>query len=292
MKDSVAHDRMMSDGESVLRDNEKLLRRCGSINAGRRLVPEMITDPDGFRKSLTPMGESGRGRVFKLTRLKPNVYYIPGFLPEVECLELTREILTQMIDNPPHSNNFGEQCCDEPMWNEYLNPNSISNRLKKLRWSCVGYHYDWGARSYDPSKFSTFPASFRKIYKSVLDTINGVDPEASLDGEAQSAIINFYHSHRASDRLGGHRDDVESNDRTPLVSISLGTPAFFLIENEVIVLRCGDALVMAEDARQSMHGVPSIITEGRKRHTPTGDRDQFAEFLSKTRISISIRQVH
>jgi alkylated DNA repair dioxygenase AlkB len=122
-----------------------------------------------------------------------------------------------------------------------------------------------------------------------------VSEENKLSGDAQSAIINLYHSHRVSDRLGGHRDDVEVTDRTPLVSLSIGRPGFFLIENEAIVLHSGDVLVMADEARQSLHGVPGIVGGDRKKDS-TGDqqteREAITRFLSDTRISLSIRQVY
>lgn len=36
--------------------------------------------------------------------------------------------------------------------------------------------------------------------------------------------MNFFHSHRSSDRLGGHKDDVEARDHSPLVRVD----SFFL----------------------------------------------------------------
>jgi alkylated DNA repair dioxygenase AlkB len=112
--------------------------------------------------------------------------------------------------------------------------------------------------------------------------------EEALSGKAESAIINFYHSHRMSDRLGGHRDDVEANDSTPLVSISLGLGGIFLIEDEAIHLQSGDVLVMTNEARQSLHGVPVVFSGDSKRESS----DAIKNFLEKTRISISIRQVY
>jgi DNA alkylation damage repair protein AlkB len=286
----------VDDSEAVLRENEKLLRRCGSVTAGKVAVADLVVDAASSADFLTPLGVCERGTIYKFTRLKHSVYFIPGFLREEECEELTREILNEMIDNPPHSNNFGEARQGGKMWKEYRDPNIGNPSLKKLRWSCVGYHYNWGDRTYSPSQQSAFPTSLREIYDSVLETVNKVrEPAAKLNGKAESAIINFYHTHRVSDRLGGHRDDVEVTDRTPLVSVSLGVPGFFLIENEAIVLRSGDVLVMAEEARQSLHGIPSIVSADRHDSLDLQkdtEREVVSHFLRRTRISISIRQVY
>jgi DNA alkylation damage repair protein AlkB len=287
---------MVDEGEAKLRENEKLLRRCSSISRAQKLVPPLIVDPSKSSSQLELLGSPEGKPVYRLRSLKPNVYLIPSFFPETKLLDLTHEILNRLIDNPPHANNFNDDSNPHSMWKELLHGKSETPRLKKLRWSCVGYHYNWGERTYDPDLKSDFPASFRELYVSVLDLVNYVvSEENKLSGDAQSAIINLYHSHRVSDRLGGHRDDVEVTDRTPLVSLSIGRPGFFLIENEAIVLHSGDVLVMADEARQSLHGVPGIVGGDRKKDS-TGDqqteREAITRFLSDTRISLSIRQVY
>ena len=40
------------------------------------------------------------------------------------------------------------------------------------------------------------------------------------------ALVNYYHE---GDTLGGHRDDVESDQSAPIVAISLGCDAIFLL---------------------------------------------------------------
>ena len=287
---------MVDDSEAVLRENEKLLRRCSSISRAQKLVPSLIVDPRKSPSQLELLGSPEGKSVYRLRSLKPNVYLIPSFLPENKSFDLTHEILNRLIDNPPHANNFNDDSNPHGMWKEFMRGTSETLRLKKLRWSCVGFHYNWGERTYDRNLKSDFPNSFRELYVSVLDLVNSVvNAENKLSGEAQSAIINFYHSHRVSDRLGGHRDDVEVTDRTPLVSLSIGRPGFFLIENEAIVLHSGDVLVMADEARQSLHGVPCIVGGDRKKES-TGhqqsEREAVTRFLSDTRISLSIRQVY
>ena len=68
----------------------------------------------------------------------------------------------------------------------------------------------------------------------------------------------------------------------------MGVSGIFLIESEAMVPRSGDVLVMANEARQSLHGVPCILSL-RKRGR---DKNEVETMLENTRISISIRQVY
>lgn len=276
--------------EGILRENEKILRRCVSLERAKALVPTLITDLNSDRIEILKQTQSYT--ICKLRNVANSVYLIRSYLSEEEITQLSSEILTDLIDSPPHANNLNEknQRAESGMWEEYLNSDIARKRLKKLRWSCVGYHYNWGARTYDKSNKSYFPSSFSDIYNRTLRIIRDVSTTSDLlEGNPQSAIINFYHAHRVSDRLGGHRDDVESTDQTPLVSISLGLPGLFLIDSEAILLNSGDAVVMIGEARQSLHAVPCILGNARREHQQA---TQFSRFLCNTRISISIRQVY
>lgn len=292
---------MAVDTEQQLRFNEQKLRRCDSVDKAKLLVPSLILEPSSSSLAeLATHGKSSR-EVYRFVHLEDFVYYIPSFLSKDEVLRLSDEILNKMIDSPPHSNSLGN-VQTKRMWRDHGDP-SREGSLNKLRWSCVGYHYNWTDRSYDPGKKSDFPDSLKSLFENALstinDTVNSTEKVSLLKGEPQSAIINFYHSHRISDRLGGHRDDVEATDSTPLVCLSLGLPAILLIEDQAIVVRSGDAIVMADKARQSLHGVPCILhdTIDRRGSTPIDDENLFdrkkvEDFLNRTRISISIRQVY
>jgi DNA alkylation damage repair protein AlkB len=255
-----------TEPEQILRKNEQKLRRCTSIEKVVKSVPDVITDPlqavdDG---RLERMSDD----VYKFLKLQNSVYLIKNF--KFNKFELIDEILNEMIDSPPNSNSL-------PFSSPKSSPlRDDSLRFNRLRWSCVGYHYDWGERSYNTKNFSNFPNSLKLIYFEILKLINYPTPP-----DPQSAIINFYHSHRPSDRLGGHRDDVELDDESPLVSLSMGLPGVFLCESESMVLEDSDVVVMSGKARQSLHGVPTII------HGSGGG----GRLLDRVRVSISIRSV-
>jgi DNA alkylation damage repair protein AlkB len=289
------------DPTTVLRQNEKLLRGCASVKDSIALIPSLIHDPASSPPELiSHVGKTKHGRdIYILNGLAESCYYIPGYLDHCNVLELVNEILTRMIDSPPNSNSLDQSRVHKHLWTEYSkNPDDLSASLNRLRWSCVGFHYNWGERSYNKSAWSQFPKSFVKLYSSVLDDINETVNGEKLSGFPQSAIINFYHGHRISDRLGGHRDDVEETDSTPLLSLSMGRSGIFLIENQAICLRSGDVLVMAQKARQSLHGVPVVFPVKRNKseldalYTDRSWRENVGDFLEKTRISISIRQVY
>jgi alkylated DNA repair dioxygenase AlkB len=217
------------EGSKVLRENEKILRRCPSITHAKKLLPTIISDASVCSpEQLHPVGKTSGGHtVYRLAQLKDSVYFLPAFLSRNDCNQLADDILNGMIDNPPHANSLPDP--RRNIWKEYLHdPSDQSTPMNKLRWSCVGYHYNWGDRTYEKSKRSTFPESFSKYYNEVLEAVNKAENgDTKLTGVAESAIINFYHSHRISDRLGGHRDDVEATDSTPLVSISMGLGGIF-----------------------------------------------------------------
>jgi alkylated DNA repair protein alkB family protein 1 len=66
---------------------------------------------------------------------------------------------------------------------------------------------------------------------------------------------------RTGDVLGGHKDDVEADMALPIVSVSLGCEAVFLMGGPTrdtrptaLRLRSGDVLVLAGQARACYHG--------------------------------------
>ncbi len=132
-----------------------------------------------------------------------------------------------------------------------------------------------------------------------------------------AALVNYY---REGDTLGGHQDDVEADMQQPIVSISLGCSAVFLIggaSRDVVpmplLLRGGDVVVMTGPARACFHGVPRVVdgswdgcegvddrlctrcgglASSRVSTTSPGhspSRDAVGEYLRHARINISIR---
>jgi alkylated DNA repair protein alkB family protein 1 len=66
---------------------------------------------------------------------------------------------------------------------------------------------------------------------------------------------------RAGDTLGGHCDDVEADLAQPIVSVSLGCDAVFLMGSTTrdvpptpVMLHSGDIVVLSGQARNCFHG--------------------------------------
>lgn len=66
--------------------------------------------------------------------------------------------------------------------------------------------------------------------------------------------------------MGGHQDDAEPAMDRPIVSISIGCPAVFLIGGRdrsitptPILVRSGDVIILSGESRYAYHGVPLIL---------------------------------
>jgi len=142
------------------------------------------------------------------------------------------------------------------IWQKSILDNNNFKRFKDLRWASLGYHYDWTKRMYEENAKSKFPSNLAALCQEL----------ASLVGEnitAEAAIVNFY---PVGSYMSGHLDDAEQAMEEPIVSISLGCPAIFLVGGKTtdtvptpILVRSGDVIVMSKDSRFAYHGVPAII---------------------------------
>lgn len=128
---------------------------------------------------------------------------------------------------------------------------------KKLRWITLGGQYDWTNKVYPSVNPPPFPQDISLLLRALFpETV----PEA--------AIVNLY---TPGDTLSMHRDVSEDSD-CPLISISIGCDALFLLgldpdvsggqgKHAMLRLRSGDALCMAGPSRFAWHGVPLIIPD-------------------------------
>ena len=118
-----------------------------------------------------------------------------------------------------------------------------------------------------------------------------------LHYQPNTALVNFY---RAGDTLGGHKDDAELHHDCPIVSLSLGCDAVFLIGGvskdiapSAVWVHSGDALVLSGPARQCYHGVPRVMPRHTSSRTDSGEascQSEMAAYMQSARVNISIRQ--
>lgn len=210
-----------------------------------------------------------------------------------------------------------------PVPSIHAQPLSAGELLPRLRWANIGWSYHWGTKQYDFTReVRPVGEPFRKVCIEVVRNINWHDvfgsPDAeSLDGwgddgpdwqtwwetyESDAGIVNFY---QTKDTLMGHVDRSEICATSPLVSISLGNAAIFLVggltrdvEPIPILLRSGDVIVMSGPVcRRAYHGVPRILEGTLPAHLGEGINiddelwTPYARYMDTTRININVRQV-
>ncbi|KAG8217903.1 hypothetical protein J3R82DRAFT_6069 [Butyriboletus roseoflavus] len=208
-----------------------------------------------------------------------------------------------------------------------------SDLVSKLRWANIGWSYHWGSKQYDFSRGKGDIDSFlRDLCKRAVGTVpweevfDGDDLDRWGDddwrtwkdtygsyrnrslrsrlthlSEPDAGIVNFY---QTKDTLMAHVDRSEVCATSPLVSISLGNAAVFLIggltrdtEPIPIILRSGDVLIMSGPAcRRAYHGVPRILETTLPDHFSQpldGDSDweSYKDYMCNSRININVRQV-
>jgi alkylated DNA repair protein alkB family protein 1 len=178
--------------------------------------------------------------------------------------------------------------------------------LKKLRWTTLGYQYDWSTKQYHPEHRFPMPEDLDELMKAIVQCVHLTKSNQGIIHEypaeqfrSEAGVINFY---KLKDTLTAHVDQSEKNMKAPLISISLGQACIYLIGSEdinqspvPIYLRSGDVIVMTGPSRYAYHGVPLIIEHTLPDHMTSSNDDlswqPFANYLASTRININVRQV-
>ncbi|XP_066279960.1 nucleic acid dioxygenase ALKBH1-like [Branchiostoma lanceolatum] len=182
--------------------------------------------------------------------------------------------------------------------------------LHKLRWTTLGYHYDWDKKEYHQERYTEFPPDLSQLSTHVAQTLG------FPHYKPESAIVNYY---GLDSQLGGHVDHQELDYSKPIISFSFGQTAIFLLGGKTksvkptaMFLQNGDIMVMSGDTRLAYHGVPKILKPPIVGQLPEGlcederrERlhdsmlpsameetwEQSALFMEECRINITVRQV-
>lgn len=196
-------------------------------------------------------------------------FIYPSLLPVPLQLALTEKLLHRDLSDPAHTTNLdlhyhlNKQAPSTSMFDcpagtmlepkdpAMHKPLTIQRALnKKLRWVTLGGQYDWTNKVYPDEVPPAFPHDIARLIQAILP-----------DMEPQAAILNFY---SPGDTLSVHRD-VSEECNQPLISVSIGCDALFLLgaedgSNTVTVrLHSGDAVVMSGQSRFAWHAVPKVI---------------------------------
>ncbi|KAI4463871.1 alkylated dna repair protein alkb-related [Holotrichia oblita] len=196
-------------------------------------------------------------------------------------------------------------------WWDYSQNNINAGVLKKLRWATLGYHHNWDTKVYAEDMKGNFPKDLSSLCSYLTKSL-GFD-----NFNAEAAIVNYYH---LDSTLSGHTDHSEQNLDAPLISLSFGQTALFLIGGHTIdvkptaiFLHSGDVVIMSKAARLAYHGVPRIIQsndsswdispEDCSGNFVNVEKDNlricydktlwgpFEQYLRSSRININVRQV-
>lgn len=116
---------------------------------------------------------------------------------------------------------------------------------------------------YQKNLKSNFPPDLAALCQSIARQAAGCPASSSTPFVPEAAIVNYY---PLGASMGGHLDDAEHTMEQPIVSLSLGCSAIFLIGGRdrrtrpvPVLLRSGDAVVMSGESRYCYHGVPCIL---------------------------------
>jgi alkylated DNA repair protein (DNA oxidative demethylase) len=140
-----------------------------------------------------------------------------------------------------------------------------------------GYHYS----KVHPITKAPWPKIPNSILETVFKLTNLTDHK---DFKPESCYINFYFKDSS---LGLHQDNSEKNLTKPIVSISIGDTAEFLLGGinkkdklETVFLKSGDCYVQGGESRMCYHQVKGIF-KSNSEALPEGGR-----------INLTIRQVY
>ena len=247
---------------------------------------------------------------------KPGLIFIKNPFTAVGQRFWIRQLLKKYTKFP-HPNNLLPSRFNDKVTNDFwesLNTeqDEQQRRLikKTMRWTTLGYHYDWTNKIYDESKKNEFPEDLSRLVSTFAEVL-GFE-----NYKSEAAIINFY---PLGSTLSAHTDHSEFFLETPLFSISFGQSAIFLIggtekdqETLPILLSSGDVLIMSDESRLCYHSVPRVFNvdhqpwNSNEDVTECGDIPQadiaeclktsewtlFENYLKDSRINVNVRQVN
>ncbi|KAI9159229.1 hypothetical protein H9P43_008612 [Blastocladiella emersonii ATCC 22665] len=194
----------------------------------------------------------------------------------------------------------------------HLTPLPAGALLDRLRWCTLGYQYHWASKTYRSTEMFPFPADLAGLARAVATavesaTYRGIEVGTRYPGTqyvAQAGVLNVY-GYR--DALMGHVDESEPNRDAPLVSVSLGASAIFVVGGKTratrpmaLRLRSGDAVVMSGAARRAFHGIPRVLEDEypdwmaeTEEQSADAEWSMVVKYLRarKARINLNVRQV-
>ncbi|KAG9033408.1 hypothetical protein FRB95_014856 [Tulasnella sp. JGI-2019a] len=283
---------------------------CPKVQTRAKAVPG-----SGFRASPIPPPDNSKRILIDNPagdQLTPNHVELPPAAPSPSLVPLTPAQLLPKLRwaNIGRSYHWGSKAYD---FSKELAPfpddvkNFCQSAVRSVPWDVIWgesvqslgtIREDWGAEG--PDSWKTWSETF--------------EPDAGIVNFYQIKVpaLSYHNFLRTcmtirptlQDTLMGHVDRSEISSTTPLVSISLGNAAIFLIggvtrdvEPLPIILRSGDVVIMSgPGCRRAYHGVPRILEGTLPTHLDNSNSEDpgwepFATYLQTTRINVNVRQV-
>ncbi|KAJ3181059.1 hypothetical protein HDU85_003764 [Gaertneriomyces sp. JEL0708] len=187
---------------------------------------------------------------------------------------------------------------------KHLTALSPSSLLPRLRWTSLGFQYNWSTKEYHLDRRPPFPPLIAALSTAIVRAIASTTLYPASSYIPEAGIVNFY---QLRDALMAHQDRSEENVRAPLVSFSLGNEGIFLFGTEekkdkpvAIKLTSGDVCIMYGKGRRAFHSVPRILENTLPAYlapdAPLEEGEEewalFGDYMTTTRVNINVRQVY
>jgi len=164
--------------------------------------------------------------------------------------------------------------------------------MPELRWTALGYHFQWTQRIYTEEHRGLFPVELAELVSDIAGLVNQTIT-------AEATIINYYPHLKC--QMGAHVDDAEDDMTKPIVSVSFGNSVVFLIGGRTrdviptpLFIRSGDIVIMSGEARYCYHGVPRMIANTVPEALLQDGSELWQdckEYIANARINMNCRQV-
>uniref|UniRef100_A0A0N4ZYN5 Fe2OG dioxygenase domain-containing protein n=1 Tax=Parastrongyloides trichosuri TaxID=131310 RepID=A0A0N4ZYN5_PARTI len=255
----------------------------GVSNIEKGIYCNPIKMNDKFEKYINILGLTNTSHWTCTTMInRPGLYIIKGMFSQVKQMEWINNCLLVYPENGAITNLNSN--------GQYTGDNVFRTNGKKLRWVTKGYDYNWTTKEYPKEQTSHFPKEFSLIFELVSLILN------FNETHADTAIINYY---PRKSTLSVHSDHSERRLDKPLISLSFGQSAIFLLGGEseddenvdALLLSTGDIMVMHEKQRLAYHAVPRIMktTKFEEKDHKNIEKDVL-EYSNNNRVNITLRQ--
>ena len=248
---------------------------------------------------------------------------LPQVLTTMQQIYYSYHSLTSLCEPTTAKSNLNKNEFEPNLFKKFVenhidDGNIINKKMLDLKWTTHGYHFNWDKRIYQEHNKNEFPTSLNELSKHIIkstfvannnnnddddDSINnkhyGIQDDdnnnSNVDFYPEASIVNFYSN---KGRMGGHKDDVEPDQTSPVVSISLCNDAIFLIggsnkhiEPIPIRLRSGDVMIMSGSSRRAVHGISTILQQTIEPHLLNGLIDySISHIISKNNVNPSYQK--